>query len=162
MTVFYLGPRALVTHDVFEVRGPQQQRFPIRELTHVRIVTPGTPGQAFASSLPVRVLATAAAIVASAVSVAAESVLGLPILAVVALLVAIGTATAALACWRTRTPTHELWADHGGKQVCLLQTTDRLMFGQVSRALRRVLEWSRERDSNSDRSAAPQLRRTPL
>jgi hypothetical protein len=53
-----------------------------------------------------------------------------------AMLVALG---GLLAMWRRRV-SMELWAVHCGEPVCLFRTNDRLLFGQVSRALRRALE----------------------
>jgi hypothetical protein len=44
------------------------------------------------------------------------------------------------ACWRNRGHQHELWAVHRGQWVCLFQTPDAHLFGQVSRALRRAIE----------------------
>lgn len=41
MTTYYRGPAALITHEVFVVRGPSPQTFRIDELHDVYVVTDG-------------------------------------------------------------------------------------------------------------------------
>ena len=38
MTVFYHGPCARITHEVFETRTPNYQLFPIRDLAGIHLV----------------------------------------------------------------------------------------------------------------------------
>ncbi|NJC68985.1 hypothetical protein HC031_04470 [Planosporangium thailandense] len=41
MTTYYRGPTALITHDVFVVRGPRSQTFRLDELDGVYVATEG-------------------------------------------------------------------------------------------------------------------------
>ena len=38
MVTYYRGPSALITHQIFEVRGPDQRRYAIADLYDVHIV----------------------------------------------------------------------------------------------------------------------------
>src|SRR5262249_55622913 len=40
LPVYYIGPCALITHEVFHVRRPVRESFPIRDLKSIQIVPP--------------------------------------------------------------------------------------------------------------------------
>jgi hypothetical protein len=65
-------------------------------------------------------------------------IIGLPALSV--------PCVVALVCARRWPPKLELWAQYRGSLVCLFSTREERCYGQVSRALRRAVEASREDD----------------
>ncbi|GIH05966.1 hypothetical protein Rhe02_40330 [Rhizocola hellebori] len=141
MTVFYHGPCARITHEVFETRIPRFQLFPIRDLGGIHIVREaertimGTPWARAGSTVMVL-----AAIIAGAV---AFWTVGSPSIAITALLVTAVASGVAAGCWQHRDEPYELRAIYRGRAVCLLRTSDERLLGQVRRGLRRALE-SRE------------------
>jgi len=138
MTVFYYGPSARITHEVFESRTPNYQIFPIRDLAGVHIVREtdrsimGTPLARAGSAVLVL-----AAIIAGAT---AYREVGSPAIAITALLVTAVASGVAAGCWGTREQPYELRAIYRGRAICLLRTPDQRLLGQVRRALRRALE----------------------
>jgi hypothetical protein len=141
MTVFYHGPDARITHEVFETRRPTYQLFPIRELAAIHITRErqrslaGTPvGRAASLALVVT------AIVAGAAAYWAN---GSTAVALTALLVTAISAAITAGCWHSPRNPYELRAIYRGKAVCLLRTPDERKLGQVRRGLLRALE-SRE------------------
>jgi hypothetical protein len=132
MPVLYRGPDAQITHREFICLSPQPQRFAIRELHDVRVVTTGASG----ASAPLTYSATAGA--------ALLAVTGWPLLGSAPVSM---TALAALAvlcaqtagCIRGR-HSYELHAVYRGQWICLFQTSSPSRFGQVKRALIRAFE----------------------
>lgn len=137
MTVFYRGPCAQITHEVFEVRTPVCQSFPIRDLTAVHIVEV-KPKRRIGTTL-VKAVAIGLAAVIAAVAATRGQFFGASLSAMAALVVVLLSTAAAAGCWRSGEP-YELRAVYRGRLVCLLRTGDRLVLGQVSRALLRALE----------------------
>jgi hypothetical protein len=138
MTVFYYGPSARITHEVFETRIPNYQLFPIRDLAGIHIVRDqqrpimATPWARAGSAAMVL-----AAIIAGAV---AYWTVGSPSIAITALLVTAVAAGVAAGCWQSHDEPYELRAIYRGRAVCLLRTPDERMLGQVRRGLCRALE----------------------
>jgi hypothetical protein len=138
MTVFYHGPCARITHEVFETRIPNYQLFPIRDLARIHLVRDtnrsimGTPLARAGSAVLVL-----AAIIAG--SLAFWDV-GSPSIAITALLVTAIASGVAAGCWGTREEPYELRAIYRGRYVCLLRTPNERLLGQVCRGLRRAIE----------------------
>jgi hypothetical protein len=129
MTIYYRGPRALVTEDVLEVWVPQHHVFRIRELTAVYVV------RCVAGRRPIHALPVVAVAVAVAVPIA-ESSAGLPAVAVLVAAASLLTA----ACLRPPVQPYELHGIHRGREVRLFRSADARAFGQVRRALTRAME----------------------
>lgn len=138
MTVFYRGRYALVTHEVFEVRSPVPETFPIGELRSIRIVQADAKDSARQGAV-----GTGAIILGSGAipaTVLAWQMTGSANYVVAGFLVAAASVT--IGCLR-RPRNHEpfeLQAMFRGRLVCLLRTTNEQELGQVSRALLRVVD----------------------
>lgn len=138
MTIFYRGPGAHITHELFEVRSPHCQSFRIRDLKYVHVVQ--EEAEPLGNPTLVKVGSSSLAGVATTVAIIGWGVFGEPRPAIAALvLIAISLAISA-GCWRTRERPYELRATYRGRLVCLLRTTDKHVLGQVCRALLRALE----------------------
>lgn len=137
MTVFYRGPCAQITHEVFEVRSPVCQSFPIRELTGIHIV--GVKTKHRAGTTAVKAVAIGLAAVIAGVAATKGQFFGASLSAMAALVVVLLSTAASVGCWRTVQP-YELRAIYRGRLVCLLRTADQVVLGQVSRALLRAVE----------------------
>jgi hypothetical protein len=147
MTVFYRGPGARITDEVFEARSPCHRRFVIRDIRHLYL-THRASGPDVSARAQLR---AGSAGVAGAAAVAAA--VGWPALATTSvpsavaagfagalILIAASSVTFA-ACVRVPSArVHELWAVYRGRMTCLFNTTDERTFGQVRRALVRALE----------------------
>jgi hypothetical protein len=147
MTVFYQGPCAYVTHEVFETHCPYVRRFMIRDIRHpysvrrpARPTTPdrtqlraGSAGAAGAAALA----AAAGWPVLNAMSMPPIATAGLAVTGVLVVVAAM-----ALVAWMRVQPArvYELWAVYRGQMTCLFDTTDAREFGQVKRALVRAIE----------------------
>jgi hypothetical protein len=83
---------------------------------------------------------TALAGLAGLVAITAGSLLESTMMAAGALVILVLATVAAVVAWRVQVRPYELWADFRGELVCLFESTDRLEFGQVRRALTRVFE----------------------
>lgn len=130
MRIYYRGPDAVVTSELFIRRGKSPGTYAICDLRNVCIAPDQYDGSgAF-------VLAGAAAVAAVAVVYG----FGGPW----SILATVPIATAALGCgvvrWRHRPRRHELRADYRGSAVALYVSSDARVFNQVSRALRRAIE----------------------
>lgn len=139
MTLFYQGRCARITDKVFEVWCPFYRVYPIAELRGIRAEWARTPMMALPA---VRVATTGIALLAAAVAIAGWSLWHGA--TVVALGVAVSAGTLSIISWLTRPRPHELRAVYRDSEICLFRTTDNLEFGQVTRALRRVLERIRD------------------
>lgn len=139
MPIFYRGPGANITHEVFQVLSPVSRSFAIRELRRIHIVqtqddSPGTGARAVTAS------AVGLSAVALVVLVTAGQFAG-PSMWTVLVMLAVGvSATVSTGCWRTGPQPYELRAIYRGQRVCLLRTADERLLGQVSRALLRAVE----------------------
>jgi hypothetical protein len=131
----------LVTHKVFEAHYPSYRSFAIRELRHVRVIQEQADVLGIGSA-PVRIVSTGLAGAAAMAAAVGWTIFDSPLTSVAALMVLAMSSVVSGACWRTRGHAHlyELRAVHYGQPVCLFQTTDARVFGQVSRALCRAME----------------------
>jgi hypothetical protein len=139
MTVFYRGRCACITHKVFETYHPSYQSFAISELAQVGVAQTPT-GSDSGVLVQLKVGSSGLAVVAAVVAVMGKSIFDSPPTSLGALAVLAVSSLVSGACWRNRGHQHELWAVHHGQWVCLFQTPDVHLFGQVSRALRRAIE----------------------
>jgi hypothetical protein len=157
MTVFYQGPCAHITHEVFEARYPYYRSFMIRDIRHLYLArraarsAPSRRSPIKAGSAGIAgVAAVAAAVgwpVLSATAMPPVATAGLA--SILALIVASSFVFAA--CVRIQpTRVHELWAVYRGRMICLFDTTDERTFGQVKRALVRAIEQSGRIEPNGD------------
>jgi hypothetical protein len=147
MTVFYRGPCARITHEVFEARSPCYRRFMIRDIRHLYLASrarePGVSDRAQLRAGSAGIASVAA--VAAAVGWPAFTATSMPSLVTAALattLILIAASSLAFAACVRVPPAqvHELWAVYRGRMVCLFNTTDERTFGQVRRALTRAIE----------------------
>jgi hypothetical protein len=139
MTLFYRGPQARITHEVFESRCPSHQSYLIYELEYVHTVQE-QPVRVLVASVPFRVCSTGMAGLSVALATTGWPILDRPSLTLVALAVLATSSAVSTVAWTARRRPFELRAVHRGQLVCIFQTTDRRTFGQVTRALLRVLE----------------------
>jgi hypothetical protein len=147
MTVFYEGPCAHITHEVFEARCPHHRYFMIRDIRRLylahRPAGSGAPGrsQIRAGSAGIAGAAAVAATIGwpilDATSMPPVATVGLA----TTLILGVASSMAFAACvWVRPGRVHELWGVYRGRTVCLFGTTDARMFGQVKRALVRAIE----------------------
>jgi hypothetical protein len=139
MVLFYRGPEARITDTVFESLSPIHQVYPINELQSVH-----TPRQdvieQVTSSGPVRVCSTGMAGLSVLVATAGWPILDQPPVTMAALVLLGVSSSLSAASWRIRMRPRELRAIYRGHLVCLYRSPNRRTFGQVTRALLRVLE----------------------
>ncbi|GIE98285.1 DUF6232 family protein [Paractinoplanes rishiriensis] len=138
MRIYYRGPDAIVTSELFIRCGSPPGRFAIGDLRQVGIA----PGAEEVARPAVIVSAAAAALVAAAAVSAAGGVLVALTILVVASVA--GGVTGLIRCRKPRRL--ELRATYRGRETTLYSSTDERVFNQVSRALRRALEdhrWER-------------------
>ena len=139
MSVYYVGRNARVTETCIESKCPAYQAFPIRELEHIHTVRQ-VRIVAMAASHPVRVCSIGASGLAILVALAGWPLLDRPMVTVVgAVMLALGL-TVATASARARRVPLEIRAFHRGRLVLLFSTTDRLVLGQVKRAILRAMD----------------------
>lgn len=138
MTVLYRGPLAHITHEVYEAQVPVREAFPIRELRAIHIVQLSRRG--YVRSTWVRFGSIVIAVAAMVVAALSWQVVESSEVVVVALLVTTISSVATAGCVKAPEPPTEIRAIFRGRPVCLLQTNDRTMLGQVKRALVRALE----------------------
>jgi hypothetical protein len=138
LTLYYFGPCARITHDVFEMRGANHGLFPIRDLALIHIIR-APRGQATRSRLA---LAGSAALIlaATAVAAAASGLIASPVWAAVGILLCATSCAVVAGYWRNGEKPFELRATYRGRLVCLLKTSDKRMLGQVRRGLLRAVE----------------------
>jgi hypothetical protein len=144
MTRFYRGPDAEITDEVVEVHRPVHRTYLFSELGDLRTAARRAGGP-FLSLAPVAVLATVLACGSLLVGLAAGP-MGYRSVSVLAAALTVTATVLSVACWRSRRRHYGVWATYRGRQVCLLETTNRLAFGQISRAIRRVLEYHSDND----------------
>ncbi|BBH71222.1 hypothetical protein ACTI_79070 [Actinoplanes sp. OR16] len=129
MSVFYRGPRVLITDEFFEVAG--LRRFPVRALRDVHIVRYQAPGAGAHQVMGLSALA--GAVVAIPLVGRESAVLGAVI--VIVLLV-----HAAFSLSRRPPPRWDLVAVCGQEYARLFSSSDQREFEQVCRGLQRSLE----------------------
>lgn len=154
MTVFYRGPCVHITHEVFQVRGPYQRKFAIRELSQVYVVqrtvqsgqTDRTADRAVVHVQSAglagvaAVLAAVAAIGGPVLDEPSMSLTALGVLALIGVVLALSWAASGTCLWIRPTRVLQLWAVYHGQHVCLFESTNAQTFGQVKRALVRAVE----------------------
>lgn len=132
MPVFYRGPRAMITHDLFEVGRLDRRLYRLAELSRVHIVRSGAAadvsrGRLLSLSAGISALLTTPAVGRASTLATA--------LAVVASILYLG------ACLRMRPAVrHDLVALCRGELVVLFGSTDQREFDAVCRGLRRAME----------------------
>jgi hypothetical protein len=130
MRIYYQGPDAVVTSELFIRRGPSPDTFAICDLRNVYIAPDQHEG---AGALVVSTAATLAAVAVaygfggpwSALAATAAATVGLGF---------------GVVRWRHRPRRHELRAVYRGSVVALYASSDARVFNQISRALLRALE----------------------
>jgi Family of unknown function (DUF6232) len=139
MVVYYRGPDARITDEVFESHQPTYQRFAIAELAYLHTVKEEAVFVAAASN-SVRVCSAGASGVTALVAVAGWPVFDRPMVSAIGLVLFGLAAGSALAAGRARRRPLVIRAVYRGRLVCLYSTTNRRTHGQVTRALLRVIE----------------------
>ncbi|HEX2356282.1 MAG TPA: DUF6232 family protein [Micromonosporaceae bacterium] len=132
MALYYRGPCARITDELFEVWCPHYRAFPVRELRNVRVVRGGSD--------PIAVRSTSLAGAAAAAFAVSWPFLENPTAWLIAAGLVATSAAASGACWRTRPRTYELWATVRTMQVLLFRSRDAQAFGQLRRGLTRAIE----------------------
>jgi uncharacterized membrane protein YqjE len=135
MTLYYQGSTARITNQVLEVQHPEYQSFSISELRSVHEVRNGA-----SAARPVIICSVAVMSVTTLLSAVMWPAFGPLLTALAGLAVLLIAAAMAAVLWQFRRPSLELWGTYRGQPTCLYHTTDKLTFGQISRALRRVFE----------------------
>ncbi len=132
MVTYYRGRTALITQEVFEVRGSEVQRFTIEDLYDVRAVRgpidPAARGSVIAASVLLAVIAISWQFLHS------------PVAWLAAVIVVAAPGAFGGAYMHMRPPVWELRATYRGTVVLLYGSPDAQTFGQVKRALVRALE----------------------
>ena len=153
MTVYYIGSDARITSEIFESRRPIHQAFQIAELTLVHTLRARGLFGSLSVHPVIGVCSTGLTGICGAL--AAADVFTdqmLPTLGVTG--GAVLAAVVAGAWWSQRRRPLELRAIYRGQLVCIFQTNDRLVLGQVTRALLRVFEERRLRGREGHQSNA--------
>src|SRR5262245_30601338 len=145
MTLFYRGPGALITHDVFLSRQPSYRQFAVRELKQVHTQRQSTL-EALGASTPVRVCSAGLGAIAAVLAVGGYPVLHTPAVSIGALVVLALAGIVSAVARDLRGRPRRLWAVYRDQLVCVFETTDPTEFRQVVRATVRVLEWTEEKD----------------
>jgi hypothetical protein len=128
---YYLGVDARITRDVVESRRPAPQRFLIADLYDIHTIGP------IRARAEVGPCLTG---VSTVLAAADRLVINHPAVSLVLTGAAIVAAAVAGAGWATRRRPFELRAIYHGQVVCVFETTDRLVIGQITRALGRAIE----------------------
>jgi hypothetical protein len=137
MGVLFPGPGVRITHDVVETLVPPRS-YPIWELSHPHVIQESIVDVAIASPA-VRVCSGTVTGLALLAALAGAELLDSPHTTIVATTVAL-TAAITTVGWRLWRRPRALLAYHRGIRVCLFVSRDRLLFGQVKRALLRAIE----------------------
>jgi hypothetical protein len=130
--VYYRGPDAVVTSELFIWRTAPAKTFVIRELRHVGIVRSDVE---HLRSDTAHVAGGSLIVVA-----AAWPMLRTPGLVALGVIVFAVPGVVAAACWRMRPRAWELCGMYRGMDVVLYVSTDVRVLNQVSRALQRAME----------------------
>jgi Family of unknown function (DUF6232) len=133
MVLFYRGPHAWITDQVFRASRPHYQEFRVAELGEVQVVRNGVESSALAWTGVVAALI----IGATGVGLVVYAPELWPALAVAV----VASVVFGSYYWNSQRPSYQLWAWYGPHLVLLFACDDDLEFGQVSRALQRAKEW---------------------
>jgi hypothetical protein len=141
---YYSTKDVRITLDSFESRVPIPQTFALAQLSCFHTPRDERWIESLQASGPVGACATGLTGLASAFGVAGDALdlfssSHAPVIAVVAIGGAVASAFAG-ASWSVRRRPLELRAIYRGHLVCLYRTTDRQVYNQLTRALRRALE----------------------
>ena len=139
MSVYYVGRTARITESRIESKCPAYQSFPIRELEHIHTVRQ-VRVVAMAASMPVQVCSIGASALGVLAALAGWALLDRPMVTVAGALMLALALMVSTASARARKVPMEIRAFHRGRLVCLFSTTDRLVLGQVRRAILRALD----------------------
>ncbi len=139
MAELFPGPDVRITHEVVQTLTGQPRSFRIVELCHPHVVHENIIDAALASPTA-RVCSGTMTGLSVAAAAAGTDVLHSPHTTVAATLLAVAAAVTTVQGWRLWRRPRALWAYHRGERVCLFVTRDRLLFGQVRRALLRAIE----------------------
>jgi hypothetical protein len=139
MTLYYRGITVRITHEVFESWSPIEQAFWIEELERIHVAGRESIWEVVAQP-DVGVCSTSLAGACVVLASVGWPLLDQPVVSFGAAVVGAVLSALAGVCWSARRRPLELRAVYRGKLVCLFRTTDRRVFGQVSRALVRVME----------------------
>jgi hypothetical protein len=150
MRIYYRGPDAIVTSELFVRRGSPAGRFAICDLRRVGIA----PAESAGVRLGAIALAAAAALLSVAVVSAVVSADAGVLVAVVIMTAASGAGAVAAVLRRRRPRRLELRAAYRGRETILYASTDARVFNQVSRALRRAIEEGRPSGWHSEGRAS--------
>ena len=140
MVIYYRGTTIRVTHEVFEIGAPRPQRFAIADLRDVHVVRGGPDPELGVDFRGIHLVALVLAGVAASWPFIHSPQAWLVAAALVTLPAVLGGA-----CWRINPPDWALRATYHAYQVELFRCSDGRVFGQVRRALMRVLEEVGER-----------------
>ena len=139
MSVYYVGRTARITESRIESKCPEYQSFPLNELSYIHTVRQ-VAIVAMAASTPVQVCSVGASGIAILVALAGWPLLDQPLLTVIGAVALALALTIAAASARARRVPLEIRAVYRGRLVCLFRTTDRLVLGQVGRAILRAID----------------------
>ena len=137
MRVYYVGRTARITESRIESKCPAYQSFPIRELEHIHTVRQ-VRIIAMAASVPVRVCSVGVSGLGVLAVLTGWPLLDRPMVTVIGgVVLALALMVATASARASRAPL-EIRAYYRGRLVCLFSTTDRLVLGQVKRAILRA------------------------
>lgn len=129
---FYEGHTVVITQDVVEVWWPTHRRFRVEDIRGAYVSR--------GASAPARVRTVGTvALLFGAFAAVLPFVTPVPVWAVVGLTVVVLAGIGGIGL-RPTPVSWELRAIHGGSDICIYQSTDTLVFGQVKRALVRAME----------------------
>jgi hypothetical protein len=132
MVTYYEGHTVVITHEAVEVWWPTHRRYAVAAL-HGAYVSRGATAPA-----PVRTVGIVAVLFAM-VAAALPFLSSIPV-PVIGAATVVGLAVIFIVGLRSRPASWELRAIHEGNDICIYQSTDTLVFGQVKRALVRAME----------------------
>jgi Family of unknown function (DUF6232) len=133
------GPGVRITHEFVETLTGVPRSYPIRDLYQPHVIHESIVDVAL-SSPTARVCSGAVTGLSALVAATGTQLLHSPHATVVATIMAVGAAVAAVRGWRQWRRPRGLWVYYRGQPLCVFVTRDRLLFGQVTRALLRAFE----------------------
>jgi hypothetical protein len=140
MVLYYIGPCARITHEVFEVHCPSRRVFRLENLTRPGVIEESAEAAAFTSVRSGSSSMAGAAAVVLLLQLHDRSLQDSPLLALGLLAVVVAALVVRGACVRLAPVQHSLVALYRGRAETLYRTTDVREFGQVTRGLIRAME----------------------
>jgi hypothetical protein len=128
-----------ITHEFVETLTEVPRSYLIRDLYHPHVIHESIVDVVL-SSHTARVCSGAVTGLSALGAAAGSQLLHSPHATVVATVTAIAAAVLAMRGWQQWRRPRGLWVYHQGQPVCLFVSRDRLLFGQVTRALLRAFE----------------------